>query len=465
MPWHADCIVFAAMVGSVPNILSGAQNILLQSLKKTQSLLDRVQAKLASGKDVNSAIDNPSNFFASRFLSNRADDLLKLLDGISLNVRAINTANAGIDAILRLIDQGEALLEEARAELYSSGRTSLVPSLTPSEISAILAANPGVVYSPDSQSFYRLGAPASRAAANAAALSATLVEPPGMAGVAGVTGHLANITSQAENDFVNALAPGNAWIGGSDAAVEGEWRWTSGPEAGQQFWQGAAGGTTVGGLYARWGGGEPNNSGAENFVHMRPDGFWNDLAGGASYNYVIEWDSSLFVEPVDAALIARAAEYAKQYKAIWEQIDLLVKDAQFRGINLLNGKDMRTDFNFERSSFLTTKGIDATSGGLGLAGIDFLRLHELDNSQDKIFQARGFLRNYSASLAVDLTVISVRMDFTRNISNTYKSGAEDLVVSDSKEAAAELLALEVRQQLQLEALRLSTRSPISDILS
>jgi len=452
------------MIGKINNILTGAQNAVTQSIKNTQRLLDKVQQRLASGKEVNSALDNPSSFFLSRSLSQKADDLMKLLDGITQNIGAIKAANAGIEGILRLIDQAEAVVDDAVAELYGSGRTSLISTLSDADIAAILAANPGVVYSPDSQSFYRLGAPANWATANATAQAATLIQPPGVEGVAGVTGHLANITSQLENDFINALAPGNAWIGGSDQTVEGEWRWVSGPEAGQQFWQGAAGGSTVAGSYARWGGGEPNNSGNEDFVHMRGDGFWNDQPGGTAYNYVIEWDMSLFVTPTDAALVKRAEIYYKEYLKILDQIDKLAKDTQYRGIGLLMRENLKTVFNIERTSFLTTEGMDATSGGLGLISGNFLRLSNLNLAQEQLFSARSTLRSYSASLAVDFSVISIRLDFTKSSINTHKSGASDLVDADKNELGAELLALQVRRQLQMEALRLATKDNITKLI-
>ena len=50
----------------------------------------------------------------------------------------------------------------------------------------------------------------------------------------GLGGHLVTLTSADENAFVHGLTGGGAaWLGASDAAVEGEWRWLSGPEAGQ----------------------------------------------------------------------------------------------------------------------------------------------------------------------------------------------------------------------------------------
>lgn len=455
------------MVGKIGNILSGAQNAIVQSIKSTGTILDKVQLRLASGKDVNSAIDNPSSFFISRSLSQKANDLMRLLDDISTSIGAIKAATTGADAILRLIDQADALMDEAAVDLYSGPITSLVSSLSDSDITAILAANPGVIYSPDSQSFYRLsGATANWNTANTTAQSATLVEPAGVSGVAGVTGHLVNITSQAENDFVNALAPGNAWIGGSDSGVEGEWRWISGPESGQQFWQGAAAGSPVGGAYENWGGGEPNNSGGnEDHVHMRADGLWNDQNAGTSYSYVIEWGASLFSLPVDPELVALAEDYSERYLKILEQIDLLAKDTHYRGIGLLRGNNLRTDFNERRTSFLTTEGMIATSAGLGLATTSFLRLSDLTLAQEEVREARLTLRSYSASLAVDFSVISIRLDFTRNAINVHQDGARDLVAVDQNEAGAELLALQVRQQLQMEALRLSAQPDISRLFS
>ncbi|MCU1376962.1 MAG: hypothetical protein JWO68_4248, partial [Actinomycetia bacterium] len=52
-------------------------------------------------------------------------------------------------------------------------------------------------------------------------------------------GYLATVTSQAENKFITALVNQHgfdgAWIGGSDAATEGSWKWSGGPEATQTF--------------------------------------------------------------------------------------------------------------------------------------------------------------------------------------------------------------------------------------
>jgi len=59
----------------------------------------------------------------------------------------------------------------------------------------------------------------------------------------GLRGYLATITSQVENDFIKGKTKGVGWIGASDAAVEGDWRWVTGPEGledggkGLLFWR------------------------------------------------------------------------------------------------------------------------------------------------------------------------------------------------------------------------------------
>jgi hypothetical protein len=99
----------------------------------------------------------------------------------------------------------------------------------------------------------------------------------------GMTGYLATITSQAEQDFLNgyvaAYAPGPSWLGGSDAAVEGSWVWQTGPETGDAL------------VFFNWAGGEPNNLNNEDGLigWWSGDG-WNDLLDGyGGYSYLVEY--------------------------------------------------------------------------------------------------------------------------------------------------------------------------------
>jgi len=158
-------------------------------------------------------------------------------------------------------------------------------------ISDILFNNPDVVYSQETGSFYQYVATAvTDVNAIANANSATLN---------GVNGHLVNITSAAENDFVQNIANAEIWIGGSDAVFEGQWTWDNGQEAGAVFYQGNVGGITVGSFYTNFANNEPNDyQTGEDYLTLRPSGEWNDF-GGPEFStgtraYVIEWDAGVF---------------------------------------------------------------------------------------------------------------------------------------------------------------------------
>ena len=113
----------------------------------------------------------------------------------------------------------------------------------------------------------------------------------------GATGYLTTITSQEENDFAAARLGGAGWMGASDVASEGAWRWVAGPESGTQFWSGNDSGNTVGGNYANWASGEPNDSsGNEDCAQFLSGGSgeWNDLpcSGTSLSGYVVEFGAT-----------------------------------------------------------------------------------------------------------------------------------------------------------------------------
>ena len=88
------------------------QNLL--SLQNTASLLSTTQGRLATGKKVNSALDNPSNFFTSSALSDRASDLNSLLDSIGQAQQTVNQAETGITSLTALVQSAKSLATQAQ---------------------------------------------------------------------------------------------------------------------------------------------------------------------------------------------------------------------------------------------------------------------------------------------------------------------------------------------------------------
>ena len=106
----------------------------------------------------------------------------------------------------------------------------------------------------------------------------------------GLQGYLATITSADEAQLSGEQAAGAGWIGGSDEQIEGVWRWMTGPEIGNIFWNGGINGFTS--SFAKWNNAEPNNANDEDYAHITAPGVgipgsWNDLSnvGGASGDY------------------------------------------------------------------------------------------------------------------------------------------------------------------------------------
>ena len=86
------------------------QNLL--SLQSTADLLSTTQNRLATGNKVNSALDNPTNFFTARGLDNRASDINNLLDSIGNGVQVLQAANTGITSLQKLVDTAKSIANQ-----------------------------------------------------------------------------------------------------------------------------------------------------------------------------------------------------------------------------------------------------------------------------------------------------------------------------------------------------------------
>src|ERR1700752_3891150 len=94
-------------------VLTAAVRQNLLSLQGTAELLATTQTRLATGKKVNSALDNPTNFFTASGLDARAGDIGSRLESIGNGVQVLQAANTGITALQKLVDTAKSIANQA----------------------------------------------------------------------------------------------------------------------------------------------------------------------------------------------------------------------------------------------------------------------------------------------------------------------------------------------------------------
>src|SRR6476619_334165 len=94
-------------------VLSSSVRQNLLSLQSTADLLATTQSRLSTGKKVNTALDNPTNYFTAASLDSRASDINNLLDGIGNGVQVLQAANTGITSLQKLVDTAKSIANQA----------------------------------------------------------------------------------------------------------------------------------------------------------------------------------------------------------------------------------------------------------------------------------------------------------------------------------------------------------------
>ncbi len=94
-------------------VLSSSVRQNLLSLQSTADLLATTQSRLSTGKKVNTALDNPTNYFTAQSLDGRASDISNLLDGISNGVQVLQAANTGITSLQKLVDTAKSIANQS----------------------------------------------------------------------------------------------------------------------------------------------------------------------------------------------------------------------------------------------------------------------------------------------------------------------------------------------------------------
>ena len=178
----------------------------------------------------------------------------------------------------------------------------------------------------------------------------------------------------------------------------------------------------------------------------------------------------------DATTAADRADFQTQFEELRAQMAAVAKDSGFNGINLLGGDSLETEFSEDGVSKQSVTGVDWRGFGAGSAFaatesvIDIAQATDWNNatlatgttnietSMTEVKDAIAELRKQAAVFGSNLTVVKIREDFTKDMINTLKGGADGLTLADQNEEAANLLALQTRQQLGVQALSLANQS-------
>jgi flagellin len=123
-------------------VLSSGIRANLLSLQNTATLIGSTQEKLSTGLKVNSALDNPIDYFTASSLNATANNLGNLLDAVSNAIQTVQAANNGITSITKLVQSAQALVQEAQQSAASTAiDTGTVSGLTAASSFAVTSGN------------------------------------------------------------------------------------------------------------------------------------------------------------------------------------------------------------------------------------------------------------------------------------------------------------------------------------
>ncbi len=341
------------------------QNLL--SLQSTAELLATTQIRLSTGKKVNTALDNPTNYFTAAGLDNRANDISNLLDGIGNGVQVLQAANAGLTSLQKLVDTAKSVATQVLQAPTGYSVKASATSLAPTGAGAL-----GVV-----------GTAADITNAGTNSLQGkTFIFTPATGAATTIT--ISNVVAAGNVNSIDAFNTALAAAGlGLTASLASD---------------GSIGLTST-------------NDNASQTLTLGAVAAANNIAlGGTDTEVLVIPTGGLAGKPLaDAASQTLRSNLVAQYNNIIAQITTTAQDASFNGINLLNGYDLKLTFNETGKSTLTIKGVTFDATGLGLAslvsGTDFLDNASANATMAKLTSASSTLRAQASNLGSNLSVV------------------------------------------------------------
>jgi len=405
-------------------VLTAAVRQNLLSLQGTAELLSTTQTRLATGKKVNSALDNPTNFFTAAGLDARASDISNLLDGIGNGVQVLQAADTGITSLQKLVDTAKSIASQSLQQPVGySTKSNVQFTGTGTPTGAGGATSADITTSKLNGGVFTFTNSAGTAATITVGTSPSAFNP------ATKTATVQSV-AQLNQALADAGVNLSVIITGPDSLT-----FTSTNDGAGQVITATASATAPSALDA---------------INISA----NAAGGGAGGSVVA-------AVPDPASQVARAT-LVTQYNQIITQLTTTAQDASFNGINLLDGNSLKMIFDETGKSTLTIAGVTFNPAGLGLAslapGVDFIDNVNTQKVLTALNNASLTLRTQASAFGANLSIVQIRQDFSKKIINVLQSGSASLTLADANEEAANSQALSTRQSIAVSALSLANQS-------
>jgi flagellin len=463
----------------------------LLALQTTTNQESTTQEALATGKSVNSALDNPTNYFTASALSARAGELTNLLDSMANGVNTINAANNGLTSITSTIQSLQATVTQARqdASWQSTSYTVNTTAIGTSTLASI-GFSGGAVGSTAVNIYLNDTETVSGASGFTAGGSSTAVGSTGSLTIQAldINGDTAVTVSVGSADTASTVAANiNAAVGYTLATTTTSGQLKLQDTSGSQI-------TVAGSTAVLSGTGLSTASSVTSTAVVGPqetvDQLVAQINGNASLSSNIQASNNagqlqitnLSISALTVSGVATSGEIAggsttstiagnsvrgnlvTQYNSLRDQLDKTASDSSFNGINLLTGSQLKLFFNENSTSSLTIQSTNATginATGLGITSAtngEFQNNTSLDAQLQSLQTALTTVASQASAFGSNLSIVQNRQDFTNSMVNTLTTGADDLTLADGNLEGANMLALQTRQQLSITALSLASQA-------
>ncbi|MBT0671732.1 flagellin [Novosphingobium profundi] len=154
----------------------------------------------------------------------------------------------------------------------------------------------------------------------------------------------------------------------------------------------------------------------------------------------------------------------KDYDGLKSQIDSIVSSSDFNGVNLLStgGGSVSSLMTLDTGNKLDVANIDleadATISAMDGA-TDLADTATAATTVDTLDTLGDTLNGYLSDLGASSRQIEGQLDFTSSLSDVITTGIGNLVDADLAKESANLQALQVQQQLGVQALSIANQSP------